>query len=421
MRRARRAVSVTFAAHGTLFGTWATLIPLVKERLRLEPGVLGLALICGAVGGVIAMQLAPRLMRGLGAPLLQRAAMLLGCVMLPMAVLAGGAWQLGGALLLMGAGIGTVDLVMNAQAVQVETRMQRPVMSGLHGLWSLGALSGAGIGALLLTLLPPPWQAFVLAGSAFAAVFLVSRTQLPMQEGERSDADARPRLLLQPVLILTGALMGLAFGVEGALLDWSAIFLREYHHVPKAAAGLGYAAFAGATLSGRLCGDWLRSRLGDRTVLACVGFAGVCLGAAVLSPVTWLTVLGFALTGLALCNAAPILFNVAGRIGADLGSAGSTRAVGGVTTLAYAGGDGDAAAARPGGAAQLPDGGAGAGGMHGGRAGRERLHVAGAACFRFLTAGTPASKPRSTRHVAPRRFAQRRVNYWPSCRGLKPG
>ena len=86
-----------------------------------------------------------------------------------------------------------------------------------------------------------------------------------------------------------------------------------------------------------MCGDWVRARLGDRTVLAGVALGGGCLGLAVLSPVAWLAVLGFALTGLALCNAAPILFNVAGRIGADAGSAGSTRAVGGVVTLAYAG------------------------------------------------------------------------------------
>ncbi len=321
-----------------LFGTWATLIPLVKERLRLSPGVLGVALICGAVGGVIAMQLAPRAMRVIGPPTLQRTAMLLGCLMLPVAVMAPGAWRLGGALLLMGAGIGTVDLVMNAQAVQVEARMGRPVMSGLHGLWSLGALLGAAIGALLLTLLPPPWQATLLAGTAFVAVLLVSGVMLPMQDDARPRQAAKaPRLLLRPVLILTGAMMGLAFGIEGALLDWSAIFLREYHHVAKAAAGLGYAAFAGATLGGRLCGDRVRARLGDRTVLAGVTLGGGCLGVAVLAPVAWLSVLGFALTGLALCNAAPILFNVAGRLGADLGSAGSTRAVGGVVTLAYAG------------------------------------------------------------------------------------
>ncbi len=282
------------------------------------------------------MQFAPRLMRVIGATSLQRAAMLLGCLMLPMADIAPGVWQLGGALLLMGAGIGAVDLVMNAQAVQVEARMGRPVMSGLHGLWSLGALTGAGAGALLLTRLPPVWQAASLSGTAFIAVLLVSHTMLPMQEGREQDAPGVPRLMLRPVLILTGAMMGLAFAIEGALLDWSAIFLREYHHVPQAAAGLGYASFAGATLCGRLCGDRLRARLGDRTVLAGVALGGGCLSLAVLAPAAWLTVLGFALTGLALCNAAPILFNVAGGIGADHGSDGSTRAVGGVTTVAYA-------------------------------------------------------------------------------------
>ena len=327
-----------FLVHGGMLGAWATEIPLVKERLGLGNATLGLALVCSALGGVASMQGAGPLMRRFGGVGLLRATILLGCLMLPVAVVSLDVAMLGAALLLLGVGLGLVDLVMNAQAVQVEIGAGRPILSGLHGMWSLGALAGAALGSLLLALVPPVWQALLLAGAGSLAVLAVSGSMLPM--GGAASARRAPRirgLMWRAPLLLTGAMMALAFAVEGALLDWSAIFLRETHHLPSSQAGLGYIAFAGAMLAGRLTGDRARARWGDRRVLQAPVLGAACLAAAVLCPSPWLAVVGFGLTGAMLCNAAPILFNVAGRLGEAAGPGGATQAVASVVSLGYGG------------------------------------------------------------------------------------
>ena len=284
------------------------------------------------------MQLATVLVRRVGALVLLRLAAVLGCLMLPVAASSASVWGLGAALLLFGAGLGLVDLLMNAQAVQVENRAGRPIMSGLHGMWSLGALCGASIGSLLLACVAPAWQALLLAGAGVAPALAVPASMLPMGEPGAEERAARIKgLIFQPALLLTGAMMALAFAVEGALLDWSAIFLREVRHVPKSVAGLGYAAFAGSTLLGRLSGDQARARWGDRRVLLAPVFAGLFLAGAVIVPDGWLAIGGFALTGLLLCNVVPILFNTAGCFGAASGPGGATQAVGSVVSFGYAG------------------------------------------------------------------------------------
>lgn len=338
LRRARRAVAILFLAHGGLLGIWATQIPQVKERLQLDTGTLGLALIGSALGGVAAMQVAGPLMRRFGGIGLLRVTMLIACLSLPVAVMAANVWMLGGTLLLFGAGFGLVDLVMNAQAVQVEAGYGRPILSGLHGMWSLGALCGAALGSLLLAFVPPVWQAGLLSAAGGLAALWVSGGLLPMGSTGREQRAPRIRgLMWRGKLMLTGAMMALAFSVEGALLDWSAIFLRETRNLPESQAGLGYAAFAGTMLLGRLTGDRMRARWGDRRVLLAPVPGAVVLAAAVLIPDPWVAIAGFALTGVALCNVAPILFNVAGRLGEAEGPAGATQAMASVVSFGYGG------------------------------------------------------------------------------------
>ena len=338
VRRARVAVSVVFLVHGGMLGTWATEIPLVKERLGLDPATLGLALVCSALGGVAAMQFASELLRRFGALALLRASAVLGCLALPLAVVSNGASMLGAVLLLFGAGLGLVDLLMNAQAVEVERRAGRPIMSGLHGMWSLGALAGALLGSILLAALQPFWQALLLGACGGALLLRASASMLEV--GGDPPEQRAPRLkglLLRPGLLLTGAMMALAFAIEGALLDWGAIFLREVRHLPKAEAGLGFAAFAGSALLGRLGGDRARASWGDRRVLLGAVPAGFFLAVAALAPSAWLAVAGFGLTGIFLCNLVPILFNAAGTLGEAAGPGGATQAVAGVVSFGYGG------------------------------------------------------------------------------------
>ncbi len=321
-----------------MLGTWATQIPLVKERLGVDTATLGLALLCSALGGIAGMPFAARLTRAWGEVAVLRATVLLACLMLPAAAAATDIWLLALALLLFGAGFGLVDLVMNAQAVQVEREVGRPIMSGLHGMWSLGALCGAGLGSLLLALLPALWQAGLLSGLGALLMLAVAGAMLPMQPAADQPPQVRiPGLARRPALLRIGAMMAVAFAVEGALLDWSAIFLRETRHLPASEAGLGYAGFAASMLCGRLTGDRARARWGDRRVLQGTMLGAAFLLGAVLAPSPWLAIAGFTATGLTLCNVAPILFNAAGWLGEAAAPGGSTQAVATAVGFGYAG------------------------------------------------------------------------------------
>ena len=327
-----------FLVHGALLGAWATQIPLVKERLGVNTQTLGVALLCSALGGIAAMPLASRLVRLAGERAVLSATAVAACLMLPLAAICPDIWTLGGALLLFGAGMGLLDLVMNAQAAHLERETARPIMSGLHGMWSLGALCGAGLGSLLLALLPAPWQAGVLSAAGAVVVLAASGATPPMRRPDQPVTHARiAGLARRPAMMLIGAMMAVAFAVEGVLLDWSAIFLRETRHLPASEAGLGYAGFAACMLFGRLGGDRVRGRLGDRRVLWSAMLGCASLAGAVLIPKAWVAIAGFAITGFALCNVAPILFNAAGTLGETAAPGGGVQAMAFAVGFGYAG------------------------------------------------------------------------------------
>jgi fucose permease len=234
---------------------------------------------------------------------------------LPLLASLGSPLGLAAALLCFGFGLGGLDAGMNAQAVEVEIRSARPLMSGFHGMFSLGGLTGS----LGLTLLLA--SGFSLRGAAFAmtAIFLVLwLTRLPglLPGREPRAAPGRPshlRLALHPVVLLIGGLCFIAFLAEGATLDWSALYLHG-KGLATAYGGIGYAAFSVTMAAGRLTGDRVVKRFGAVAVLrvsavvAALGWAVVVLMPGVAA------VAGFALVGIGAANIVPLLFGAAARV-----------------------------------------------------------------------------------------------------------
>ncbi|WP_448206022.1 MFS transporter [Azospirillum sp. sgz302134] len=329
---ARWATIAAFFLNGTVFGAWATEIPVIKGRLDLSPAVLGIALLCLAAGALTAMIGSGGLLGRVGsAPAVRVTALLFG-LLLPLPALMPGVVALCAVLFLFGAAGGTMDIAMNAHGALVERRLGRPIMSSLHGMWSLGGLVGAGAGGLLLPLMPPPTVGGVIAGALLALFLAVQHRLLP----GGSDAGAGSSGLALPSrrTLLLGALTFLSFMSEGAILDWSAIYLREDLGGAASVAGLGFAVFSGAMAVGRFCGDRLRQRFGGVTLVrtgAMLAFGG--LAVALLGGAPAVAVVGFGLTGLGLSNVVPVLFSTAGA-GED-GTAASSIAA--VATLGYAG------------------------------------------------------------------------------------
>jgi predicted MFS family arabinose efflux permease len=332
-RAARLATRAMFLVCGTVTASWAPQVPLAKARLGLDDGMLGLTLLGLGAGAMVAMPLAGFLAARFSSRLITTLGGLVICLSLPLIILAPDAPLLALALFLFGAATGSMDVAMNVQATAVEARGARPVMSSFHGMFSVGGLIGAGGTSLLLGLgLAPLTAALIVSGLMLALLLAQAGSMLPP---ERGGARAGLRLSLPRGLILVlGLLTFVLFQAEGAVLDWSAVFLHEARGQDPSVAGLGYAVFAVAMAVMRLTGDGITSRFGGETVVrlgSALAAAGFLL--AILAPSPLAGLVGFFLVGVGAANVVPVLFSAAGRVpGTDPGLAIST-----IATLGYCG------------------------------------------------------------------------------------
>ncbi len=310
-RREQHATRIAFFIAGFGVAAWAPLVPLAKLRAGLTDGTLGLLLLCMGAGSIIAMPSAGALAMRFGCRRVLLCACGVVCLTLPM--LAAGATLpvLAASLLLFGIGVGAIDCVMNIQAIIVERASRRPMMSGFHGMFSLGGIVGAGgVSALLSVGASPLGATFcVVLGIAGAAVVAMPHL-LPYGGAAAGPAFAIPR----GIVLFIGALCFVLFLAEGSVLDWSAVFLVAQRGVAPAYAGLGYAAFALTMTTGRLTGDVIVRRVGGGRVVALGGLCaagGLALTVAV--PLWWAGIAGYALLGIGCSNIVPVLYTTVGR------------------------------------------------------------------------------------------------------------
>jgi len=327
----RKATRVAFFVAGLAMAAWAPLVPLAKARVGLDEGRLGGLLLCLGLGSVLAMPLSGGLAARFGCRRTILAAGALACAALPVLAAASTVPLLAAGLLLFGAGVGTVDVVMNIQAVIVEKAGGRAMMSGFHGLFSVGGIVGAGgLTGLLATGLPPVAAVGVVVTAAILLLGAFARGLLPYGSEEDSTALALPR---GRVLLLGGLCFAL-FLAEGSVLDWSGVFLSAERGLDKGRAGLGYVAFATMMTAGRLAGDQVVRSLGAFRIVLLGGLcAGLGFTLVALVPSWPVAILGFALVGAGASNVVPVLFTAAGR----QAEMPSNLAVASVTTMGYAG------------------------------------------------------------------------------------
>ncbi len=229
----------------------------------------------------------------------------------PLIPLAPSFWLLGLVLLVYGGVLGSLDVVINLQGVQVEGALGRPLMSGFHGFYSLGGIVGAGAATLLLGV-----GASAL-GATLATVVGGLGVLAYAVPGFLADAGEGDRLVFQVprgVVLVIGILAGTVFCAEGSVTDWSALLLTREYLLSAGTAGFGYVAFASCMTLGRLTGDRIVAALGPLRVLLVGGL--VCVSGfwmAGLGSHPALGFLGFALVGLGASNIVPVLFSACGR------------------------------------------------------------------------------------------------------------
>jgi fucose permease len=305
-------MTAVFAGNGVAFGAWAGNIPRLREAAGLNDAALGVLLLCVSLGAVAAMLVTGRWADPLGTARGSLLSALLLAVALPLPALAPSYSVLLASGVLLGLGLGLLDVCMNAHGAWLERRWGAAIMSSFHAGWSLGELLGAALAGLLVAL-RLPW-ALGLAGLLVAACGLAAL--LLSEERGRSQQPVAYAWPSRPIVIL-GSIAALSFAIEGGTADWSGVYLRTVLGVPEALASVALGVFAGAMIVFRLTGDALVRRLGPaRVLMGGALLAAVGLVAALTAPGLWLATPGFALVGAGVANIVPIMFSAAGRQGA---------------------------------------------------------------------------------------------------------
>ncbi len=312
--KARAATAAIFFLNGFGFATWVSRIPAVRHALNLTEGALGTALLATAVGALVAFPLTGRGSVTSGARALTIATGLAYCVVLPSPTFAGSLPTLALFLFFFGAANGAMDVSMNALAVEVETFVGKPIMSSFHGMWSIGGLAGAGVGALFAKENISPQLHLQVVASTLVVAILVAKRWLPRSQPHALPAPVAHFARPESAMLGLSGIIFCAFLIEGAMADWSAVLLHDSLHTTAASAALGYAAFSLAMTSMRFAGDRLVIQWGAVRLLRSTNVvAALVLAAALWIQHVGLTMLAFVLIGLGMATVAPLVFGAAAR------------------------------------------------------------------------------------------------------------
>ncbi len=337
LRITRFAISALFFVNGAGFASWVPHIPAVQKKFALSEGDLGLSLLSIAAGAMLSMPVTGWLISRFGSRTLLIFISVLYCFLLPLLVASAAFPMFIFALFIFGVCNGAMDVAMNAHGVSVEKLFGKPIMSSLHGLFSLGGLVGASLAGLLLS---RGWTPFQHVATVSAILLVLVHIALPIllpksQENIEAHDASEPIFVLPKGPLLTLGLMAFfILMVEGAMADWTAVYIADLPETSNALAAAGFAAFSLTMAAGRLTGDYIVRKAGKLVVVRygiLLSAVGLVVAASVASP--WVAIAGFGLVGMGLANVIPIIFGAAGNVP----GVASGKGIAAVTTAAYTG------------------------------------------------------------------------------------
>ena len=330
-RSEQLSTRIAFFIAGFALAAWAPLVPYVKLRAGLDDGQLGILLLCLGLGSLVAMPISGALAGRLGCRDVLVASSAMIVVALPLLATLTHPVLLALALVLFGGGIGSVDCVINMQAVIVERASGKSMMSGFHGLWSVGGIVGSAGVSALLGLGASTLLAAVSVVICLLIALVIATPHFLTQPG---DSHGAGWVIPRGSVLFIGGLCFILFMTEGSVLDWSAVFLTQVRGVDPAHAGLGFTAFSITMTAGRLFGDSIVRRVGGSKVMILGGLcAATGFAMATIVPFWPAALIGYALVGAGCANIVPVLFTAVGR----QKSMPEAIAVPAVTTIGYAG------------------------------------------------------------------------------------
>lgn len=311
--RPRLAVTALFLANGSGIGLWAATIAPIKLVHGLTDFQLSLVLLAFAIGAILTMTVAGHIQARFGSARVALIASLLYVVVLPIPPLMPNLWTLAAAILVFGACNGAMDVAMNGHGALVERLHGRPIMSSLHAAFSLGCLLGSFGGSAILYFGFGP-VATMGAASAFALLMVAAgATSLPVPATGPTEPAVGFALPSRAVLMV-GSLAFLCMFAEGAVADWSGVYLLTSAGASTAAAVWGYIGFSIAMAIGRVFGDRIVHAFGaGRVVTMGAAIAVVGLAITLAVPRVEVAMAGYALAGIGIANIIPIAFSAGGR------------------------------------------------------------------------------------------------------------
>ena len=322
--KAKSATQYIFLICGIALSTWAIMVPFVKERLHLNDARLGMLMLLLGVGAMLTMPITGIFIQRLGSRKTIFLFVLVISCALPLLSIMTSEYALGINLLVFGGALGGMDVAMNTHGANVQNAYERPIMSSLHGWFSVGGLLGAlSLGFFIKTGFSPIAAVFGISILLMTVVFKQyghllteeNENQIKASFNEAHSIKVKGSFQwLNKRVFFLGVMCFMVFMSEGAILDWGSILLNEYQGVDKEWAGLGFATFSVAIAIMRLMGDRLVARYHPEKVviygssLAAIGFLTT------LTPYLSLSLCGFALIGIGVANLVPIFFSEGGRL-----------------------------------------------------------------------------------------------------------
>jgi len=301
-----------FASLNILFGTWAIYIPSVKEDLGINKATLGIAIFFLSLGVFTIFPIASKIINRIGVGRATFVGLILSCIAALFPLLAPGFLSLAIALFLFGATNGFTDISMNTLVTEIEKEDKQKFMSASHGFFSLGGVL-AGLGSFLIPVLDNRGLHMLLAVLLVLAVnFMFYRRYqkviaAPIEKEGFSFRNFKPLMLL-------GVVSFVVMGSEGAIVDWSGLFLKEVSLAPEAIWGAGFLGFQVFMTLGRFLGDAISSRIGSVKIVALGSVIAIIGYLLVLTTEMYLAIAGFALTGLGFSVIVPELFRIGGNV-----------------------------------------------------------------------------------------------------------
>lgn len=333
--QARLAVLAIFFVNGAVLASWVSRIPQIQDALQLTEGQLGLVLLGLSAGVLTALSAAGGLITRFGSRRVSVVAALLLCLLLVPLAWMQTPFALWANLFVFGMAISTMDIAMNAQAVEVEIRAERTLMSTFHAAFSIGGVVGAALGALMAGSGINPSTHFIISAILWGVMVVYYRRHLLLNIASETNTENEPTFRLPARALLPLGIVAFAGAIgEGAMADWSGVYLSDVVGTDAGTAALGFAVFSITMTIGRLSGDWIVERHAASLLVRVGGIiAASGLLLAVILPTTLTALIGFAAVGLGVATVVPLAFSAAGRFPGVSSSAG----IAGVATIGYAG------------------------------------------------------------------------------------